>query len=487
MVMRTLRVFRGLVIVAVILARALRGQSPQPQTYTLSETSMLTEISIFSGQPANLEVYRDGPRELVELSLPPSDAKEKAFHESILFDFEEHKAYIRMKDRECNWMRYVSAVPPANYDPIGNSAEFLEQIKVRPIVSGEGTINGIPARIEEILDSPLSELGFKTGKVWISRSGNYVVKLESTSPERTITWLEVKKLSFDKPMASLFVKPANCAQTEGEWSSTGMSVQYKGTLKATEQGSLSIAPGANAKSIAGPSSIASSPAPASPSVRKPRVYTEDDLLQLRAASGATITNSTSAEARCLQGYVWREASPTDHVCVTPETRQQTFGDNAAASQRHEPGSDICVQGYVWREAFLGDHVCVSPVARSQARSDNAQAGSRTEPAQLAAGTITGISLQAVPDTFRGSCPATIRFEGEIRVTGPATITYRFVRSDNATGPIQTITADRAGSLPVLTEWHLGGLGSSYSGWEQLIVLNQSGASSGQARFSLACQ
>jgi hypothetical protein len=33
---------------------------------------------------------------------------------------------------------------------------------------------------------------------------------------------------------------------------------------------------------------------------------------------------------CRQGYVWREASPGDHVCVKPETRDQARADNAAA-------------------------------------------------------------------------------------------------------------------------------------------------------------
>lgn len=36
---------------------------------------------------------------------------------------------------------------------------------------------------------------------------------------------------------------------------------------------------------------------------------------------------------CVQGYVWREAVPDDHVCVTPETRDRTRADNAAASSR----------------------------------------------------------------------------------------------------------------------------------------------------------
>src|SRR5205807_3367638 len=68
---------------------------------------------------------------------------------------------------------------------------------------------------------------------------------------------------------------------------------------------------------------------------------------------------------CFPGYVWREASPTDHVCVLPATRAQAAHDNSQAASRVQPGGgpfgpDTCVQGYVWRAAFPGDHVCVTP-------------------------------------------------------------------------------------------------------------------------------
>jgi len=83
---------------------------------------------------------------------------------------------------------------------------------------------------------------------------------------------------------------------------------------------------------------------------------------------------------CAQGYVWREAIPSDHVCVTPQVRQQTADDNAQAASRRVPngvyGSNTCVPGYVWREAFQGDAVCVTPQIRQQTRDDNAQADAR---------------------------------------------------------------------------------------------------------------
>ncbi|MFJ5779961.1 hypothetical protein [Streptomyces sp. NPDC093094] len=84
---------------------------------------------------------------------------------------------------------------------------------------------------------------------------------------------------------------------------------------------------------------------------------------------------------CRQGHVWREARPTDHVCVEPQVRDQARDDNARADDRRSPGNngygpDACATGYVWREAYRGDIVCVEPQVRDQARDDNARADDR---------------------------------------------------------------------------------------------------------------
>jgi hypothetical protein len=84
---------------------------------------------------------------------------------------------------------------------------------------------------------------------------------------------------------------------------------------------------------------------------------------------------------CLEGYVWREAVAGDHVCVTPETRDQTAEDNRLAESRRSPtggdfGPDTCLEGYVWREAVAGDHVCVTPETRDQTAEDNRLADGR---------------------------------------------------------------------------------------------------------------
>jgi hypothetical protein len=88
---------------------------------------------------------------------------------------------------------------------------------------------------------------------------------------------------------------------------------------------------------------------------------------------ATIKVSTQFALPCAQGYVWREASPIDRVCVTPTVRTQTAADNAMAGSRHLPNSTTCVAGYVWREAYPGDVVCVTPATRAEAKTDNENA------------------------------------------------------------------------------------------------------------------
>ncbi|WP_374586271.1 hypothetical protein [Ideonella dechloratans] len=92
---------------------------------------------------------------------------------------------------------------------------------------------------------------------------------------------------------------------------------------------------------------------------------------------------------CQNGYVFRDAFPGDHVCVTPGTRLQVARDNAAAAARVQPGGgawgpDSCRQGWVWREAGPRDRVCVLPAERDRAARDNHLAYSRQQ-ARLLAG------------------------------------------------------------------------------------------------------
>ena len=103
-------------------------------------------------------------------------------------------------------------------------------------------------------------------------------------------------------------------------------------------------------------------------------------------AGALVTRGIEAQLpaapdACNQGYVWREAFPGDHVCVSPKTRDRAAYDNSQASARREPGGgqygpNTCKEGYVWRSARPQDYVCVTPQTRDQTAADNDQAASR---------------------------------------------------------------------------------------------------------------
>jgi hypothetical protein len=116
--------------------------------------------------------------------------------------------------------------------------------------------------------------------------------------------------------------------------------------------------------------------------------TEDVLLQTAADNAAAASRVDPGGAygpdSCIDGFgwVWRDAGPSDHVCVSGAVRSQAAADNAAADSRKSinvHGPDACISGHVWRAAFSSDHVCVLPAVRDQTAADNAAAPSHTWP------------------------------------------------------------------------------------------------------------
>jgi hypothetical protein len=110
------------------------------------------------------------------------------------------------------------------------------------------------------------------------------------------------------------------------------------------------------------------------------VLTAAVVVSLAVAVPAQATGDYGPDT-CLQGFVWREATASDHVCVSGSTRTQARADNAQAAVRRNPaggpyGPDTCLSPYVWREAVAGDHVCVITGVRAWAAVDNAQAAKR---------------------------------------------------------------------------------------------------------------
>jgi hypothetical protein len=114
-----------------------------------------------------------------------------------------------------------------------------------------------------------------------------------------------------------------------------------------------------------------------PAMQTPSVGTVTGRATAVTVAGA----ARPAASPCNPGFVWREATPQDFACVTPDTRALTSRQNADAASRRANDSGTCMSGYVWREAVPGDKVCVTPAERSRTTEDNRLAPSRTAPAR----------------------------------------------------------------------------------------------------------
>ena len=81
------------------------------------------------------------------------------------------------------------------------------------------------------------------------------------------------------------------------------------------------------------------------------------MITLAGTGTGTGTGTPIDPDTCLQGYVWREAVPGDHVCVTPETRALVAQDNSLAASRR---ADSCATGVAGRPSSVRFGLTKSP-------------------------------------------------------------------------------------------------------------------------------
>jgi len=94
------------------------------------------------------------------------------------------------------------------------------------------------------------------------------------------------------------------------------------------------------------------------------------------------------------------------------------------------------------------------------------------------------SLKAYPASYSGKCPAKITFKGIITVKKPGKVQYKFIRSDGALAPIDTLIFKKPGTKPVSTTWTIG---KNYSGWKAIKVLYPQEVESNKAKFKILCK
>jgi hypothetical protein len=101
--------------------------------------------------------------------------------------------------------------------------------------------------------------------------------------------------------------------------------------------------------------------------------------------------------------------------------------------------------------------------------------------------VAEVILRADPFDYKGPSPAKIKFSGRISVIGGnGIVSYKFLRSDGASAPIETLKFDAPGSKDVSTTWTLGGPGSTYSGWQSIKIFEPQEMESERANFKIQC-
>jgi hypothetical protein len=90
---------------------------------------------------------------------------------------------------------------------------------------------------------------------------------------------------------------------------------------------------------------------------------------------------------------------------------------------------------------------------------------------------------AAPGKISASCPYTIQFKGSIEASAACTVKFKFIRSDGALKPVQTLSFLGPGTKMVTDSWSLG---LSLSGWEAIQVLTPVAVISNHADFKLTC-
>jgi len=97
--------------------------------------------------------------------------------------------------------------------------------------------------------------------------------------------------------------------------------------------------------------------------------------------------------------------------------------------------------------------------------------------------VTKVRVIVTPDSFNGKCPKKFYFKGQITSDSAGIVEYKWLRSDGATAPVQTIRFERPGTLGVSSTWTIG---RNYTGWKSIQIIAPNTIGSNRASFRLKC-
>ncbi len=252
-------------VVATPGAQPPAPPAPPPQAYTIS-------IELYQEDArATLTVYRDGARARTEMAIQGAQARLTS-----LYDFEAHRVYWIMvggPQETCTSGRYESARAPIGEDPVTGSTQTLAGLPKgtrRKLVRQEA-VNGIPARLEEIVvppgASPKGEV--QLTRVWLSDPDGVILKMEGAKPGgKPFMVMEVKQFLKDRPPARLFAPPAGCQATNSSMDDSGtMRAHAEAEIGAKAAADVNLAdPAGRRGAAAAPAPAKAAPAPAAVAV-----------------------------------------------------------------------------------------------------------------------------------------------------------------------------------------------------------------------------
>jgi hypothetical protein len=170
----------------------LLAQDPKaPDAYTV------TEVNSMFGPTATMEISRDGSRAVIDQTVA-RDGYPNGFHTRAIYDLQTGKTYA------LDLNQAVVGCSAGTFsgdwgDPFAASAGLAT---LKPKDLGVDTVNGTAAKVMEVAFPGQSA----PAKVWVDGKYGLVLKLDMGGK----TVIEVKKVSFAKPAASVLALPAAC-------------------------------------------------------------------------------------------------------------------------------------------------------------------------------------------------------------------------------------------------------------------------------------
>ena len=196
---RHLQLWLAFVVVAGMIAvPQMRAQfAKAPETYSI------TEVNAMLANGGMMHIYRDGSEALTDVVISTGGGSTPTSHTRTLYDMQAHTTYswtVGDALGNCTNGTYTGDWG----DSFAASATMTADL-AQPGVkqTGTETLNGFATKVYEITGKTPQE----SGKAWVDTKYGLVIKAQFGG---TMTLVEVKQLSLEKPAASLFALPAGC-------------------------------------------------------------------------------------------------------------------------------------------------------------------------------------------------------------------------------------------------------------------------------------